>query len=86
MNSYVEKLKKDLSYKESFDVTFREIRTKYHHYTIIFLNFLINFYQLPLQLLFHFLPLLFPATAENCRNMSISAVNRSDLKCIRTVL
>ena len=40
MNSYVEKLKKDLSYKESFDVTFREIRTKYHHYTIIFLNFL----------------------------------------------
>ncbi|MFR7881250.1 MAG: spore germination protein [Christensenellales bacterium] len=36
MNSYVEKLKKDLSYKESFDVTFREIRTKYHHYTIIF--------------------------------------------------
>lgn len=42
MNSYVEKLKKDLSYKESFDVTFREIRTKYHHYTIIFLNFLIK--------------------------------------------
>ena len=26
------------------------------------------------------------ATAENCRNMFISAVNRSDLKCIRTVL
>ena len=51
-----------------------------------FLNFLINFYQLPLQLLFHFLPLLFPATVENCRNMFISAVNRSDLKCIRTVL
>ena len=42
MNSYVEKLKKDLSYKESFDVTFREIRTKYHHYTIIFLNFFIE--------------------------------------------
>ena len=42
MNSYVEKLKNDLSYKESFDVTLREIRTKYPHYTIIFLNFLIK--------------------------------------------
>ncbi len=42
MNAYVEKLKKDLSYKESFDVTFREIETSYHNYTLVFLNFLIK--------------------------------------------
>ncbi len=42
MNEYVNKLKQDLSYQESFDVTFREVETAYHHYWVIFLNFLIK--------------------------------------------
>lgn len=42
MNKIVEQLKKDLSYKTSFDVTFREISSNYHKYNVIFFNFLIN--------------------------------------------
>lgn len=42
MNAYVEQLKKDLSYGKCFDVTFREVITKYHKFYIVFLNFLIN--------------------------------------------
>ena len=42
MNEYVEKLKKDLGYPKSFDITFREVITPFHKYNIIFLNFLIK--------------------------------------------
>ena len=42
MNEYVEKLKKDLGYPKSFDITFREVITSFHKYNIIFLNFLIK--------------------------------------------
>ena len=37
MNEYVEKLKKDLGYPKSFDITFREVITSFHKYNIIFL-------------------------------------------------
>lgn len=42
MNQYVEKLKNDLGFSNSFDLTFREIITKFHKYHVIFFNFLIN--------------------------------------------
>lgn len=42
MNEYVEKLKKDLGFSNSFDLTFREVITDYHKYHVIFFNFLIN--------------------------------------------
>ncbi len=42
MNKIVERLKKDLSYGESFDITFREVINEKHHFWVIFLNFLIN--------------------------------------------
>lgn len=40
MNLIVERLKKDLAYQESFDVTFREVENETHHFWVIFLNFL----------------------------------------------
>ena len=43
MNEIVDRLKKDLSYGESFDITFREVINEKHHFWVIFLNFLINF-------------------------------------------
>ena len=42
MNNYVEKLKKDLGFNNSFDLTFREVITNYHKFNVIFFNFLIN--------------------------------------------
>ena len=42
MNQSVEKLKNDLGYTKSFDLTFREVVTEYHKYYVIFFNFLIN--------------------------------------------
>ncbi len=42
MNEFVNKLKNDLSYGKSFDVTFREVKTNYHTFNVVFLNFLIN--------------------------------------------
>ena len=42
MNEYVEKLKKDLGFSNSFDLTFREVITSCHKFHVIFFNFLIN--------------------------------------------
>lgn len=42
MNEYYQLLKNDLSYKKSFDLTFREVNTKYHNYYLAFFNFLIK--------------------------------------------
>ena len=42
MNEYVERLKKDLGFSNSFDLTFREVVTDFHKFHVIFFNFLIN--------------------------------------------
>ncbi len=40
MNPIIQKIKEDLSYNESFDITIKELDTAWHKYTLVFLNFL----------------------------------------------
>lgn len=40
MKDMVDRLKNDLSTEESFDITIKQVSTKWHTYTLVFLNFL----------------------------------------------